>query len=66
MSLITIPVFSFETCWQIPTSETENGAVKRLDYAYLRVFLEANTGLVSLSDFVVDCLAEVSMWLQSQ
>lgn len=44
MSLITIPVFSFETCWQIPTSETENGAVKRLDYAYLRVFLEANTG----------------------
>lgn len=44
MSLITLPVISFETCWQFPASETANCAVKRLDYAYLGVFLEANTG----------------------
>lgn len=44
MSLILLPVFSFETCWQIPAFETANSAVKRLDYTCLRVFLEANTG----------------------
>lgn len=44
ISLITLPFFSFETCWQIPISETANRVVKRLDYPYLRVFAEANTG----------------------
>ena len=44
ISLIMLPVFSFETCWQIPISETANCVVKRLDYSYLTEFLGANTG----------------------
>lgn len=44
ISLLMLLFFCFETCGQIPASEIENCAVKRLDYPYLRVFLKANIG----------------------
>lgn len=65
ISLITLPDFSFETSWQILISEIANCVVKRLDYPYLGSgFGSKYRLLVSLTGFVIECLAKVDMWLQ--